>query len=109
MLVLVLLLLVVGFVVYLDRSLNRVDALTGYSGRIADTPGTNWLLVGSDSRAGLSEDQESELSTGSAQDAGGQRTDTIMLLHIPSGSGPSTLVSIPRDSYLPIPGKGPTR
>jgi LCP family protein required for cell wall assembly len=103
---LVLVLLVVGFAVYLDRSLNRVDALADYPGRLGDTPGTNWLIVGSDSRAGLDTEQQAQLSTGSAQDAGGQRTDTIMLLHVPSGGGPSTLVSIPRDSYLPIPGYG---
>lgn len=102
-LLLVLLLLVVGFAVYLDRSLNRTDALADYPGRVADTPGTNWLLVGSDSRAGLSTDQQAELATG---DAGGSRTDTVMVLHVPEGSGASTLISIPRDSYLPIPGNG---
>ena len=34
--------------------------------------------------------------------AEGQRTDTIMLLH--TGSGPNLLMSIPRDSLVPIPG-----
>jgi LCP family protein required for cell wall assembly len=36
---------------------------------------------------------------------GGHRSDTVMLLHIPS-SGPSVLVSLPRDSYVGIPGFG---
>jgi LCP family protein required for cell wall assembly len=104
----VLLLLVVGFALYVDQSLNRVAALTDYPGRIADTPGTNWLIVGSDSRAGLTSDQESQLSTGDVAGASGQRTDTIMLLHIPAlgGSGKPTLVSLPRDSAVPIPGQG---
>lgn len=105
-LLLVLVLLLGGFVVYLDQSLGRTDALVDYPGRVADTPGSNWLLVGSDSREGLDAQQQADLSTGSAQDAGGQRTDTIMVLHVPQGGGASTLVSIPRDSYLPIPGYG---
>lgn len=101
--VLVLLLLAVGSVLYLDRSLNRVDALADYPGRVADTPGTTWLLVGSDSRTGLTPEQEQQLSTGGELDS--QRTDTIMIVHIPR-SGKPTMVSIPRDSYVPIPDYG---
>ncbi len=89
---------------YLDTTLGRIDALADYPGRVADTPGTNWLLVGSDSRIGLTPEQEHELSTGG--DTGGGRTDTIMIVHVPSGGGPATMVSIPRDSYVPIPGYG---
>ncbi|MGM1059961.1 LCP family protein [Saccharothrix sp. Mg75] len=97
----VLLALGIGMWVYVDSSLRRIDALGDYEGRPADTPGTNWLLVGSDARDDLTEEQKAALATG---DAGGRRTDTIMLLHIPEGSGKATLVSIPRDSYVDIPG-----
>ncbi len=38
--------------IYLDQSLHRIDALGDYSGRPAQTAGTNWLLAGSDSREG---------------------------------------------------------
>jgi LCP family protein required for cell wall assembly len=69
--------------------------------RPADQPGTTYLMVGSDSRADLSEDERKDLSTGNAS---GGRTDTIMLLH--TGSGPNVLVSIPRDSIVDIPGHG---
>ncbi|TJZ73271.1 LytR family transcriptional regulator [Rhodococcus oryzae] len=98
-----LLVLVGGSVVYLDRGLNRIDALADYPGRIGDTPGTNWLLVGSDSRTGLTPEQEQELATGGELDS--KRTDTIIIVHIPK-SGKSTMVSIPRDSYVTIPGWG---
>jgi LCP family protein required for cell wall assembly len=98
-----LLVLVGGSVVYLDRGLNRVDALSDYPGRIGDTPGTNWLLVGSDSRAGMTPEEEAALATGG--DTGNGRTDTIMVVHIPK-SGAATMVSIPRDSYVSIPGEG---
>jgi LCP family protein required for cell wall assembly len=72
----------------------------------ADTPGTTYLLVGSDSREGLSDEDVDRLATGSAAEAGGRRTDTILLLHVPGGSQPPALISIPRDSYVEIPGQG---
>jgi LCP family protein required for cell wall assembly len=100
---LVLLVLLVGLAVWVDLRLQRVDALTDYAGRPAATPGTDWLIVGSDSREGLSGERRRELGTG---DAAGRRADTMMLLHIPRGTGPPTLVSLPRDSYVPIPGRG---
>jgi LCP family protein required for cell wall assembly len=82
---------------------DKVDAFPP-GNRPADTPGTNYLIVGSDSRKGLTPKQRKQLHTGN--DAG-QRTDTIMLLHV--GSGPSLLMSIPRDSAVPIPGHGTTK
>mgnify|MGYP000039916719 FL=1 len=89
-----------------ERALHRIPALTDYEGRPTAGSGTNWLLVGSDSREGLTEEQQSDLSTGG--DLGSGRTDTILLVHIPGlGSGtPATMVSIPRDSYVEIPGYG---
>ncbi len=74
------------------------------SGAVADTPGTNYLIVGSDSRAGLTAAQRKALHTGNSADIAGQRTDTILVLHSPAGGGKQTLVSIPRDSYVAIPG-----
>ena len=56
-----------------------------------DDAGTNYLVVGSDARKGLS----------------GRRTDTIMVLH--TGKGPNVLMSIPRDSIVEIPGRGTTK
>lgn len=102
-LLLVLVLAAVGAVIQLDRSLTRIPALADYAERVGDTPGTNWLLVGSDGRAGLTPEQEQELATGG--EVGPERTDTIMLVHVPK-SGKTTLVSLPRDSYVSIPGNG---
>ncbi len=84
-------------------SLNHVPALPPDS--TVSSSGTNFLLVGSDSRAGLTEEQRKKLNTG---DIEGQRTDTIMLLHVP-WVGTPTLVSIPRDSWVPIPGHDPNK
>lgn len=105
--VLVFLLVLVTALVYavvkLDGSLTRINALGDYEDRVGNTAGTNWLLVGSDSRAGLSDEEAQGLATGG--EVGDARTDTIILVHIPP-SGRTTLVSLPRDSYVGIPGYG---
>lgn len=97
---------ILGEALWLDTSLHREPVLTGYRDRPAAGRGTNWLLVGSDSRQGLTAEEQQELATGG--DIGDGRTDTILLVHIPDlgSSTPPTLVSIPRDSYVPIPGHG---
>jgi LCP family protein required for cell wall assembly len=100
---LVLVVLLVGLGVWVDSQLTRVDALPDYQGRPAATPGADWLIVGSDSRQGLDATRRRQLGTGQAA---GRRADTMMLLHIPRGTGKPTLVSLPRDSYVPIPGRG---
>ncbi|HEY4017990.1 MAG TPA: LCP family protein [Pseudonocardiaceae bacterium] len=100
---------VVGAVVlwfYLDSSFHRVNALSDYSGRPAQGTGTNWLIVGSDSRQGLTDAQAAQLHTGNASDVSGGRTDTIILLHLPDNSTKPTMVSLLRDSYVNIPGHG---
>ncbi|WP_197276236.1 LCP family protein [Corynebacterium deserti] len=95
--------LVLAFVVALwaDAKLNRVDATPAT--QVSNTAGTNWLLVGSDSRQGLTEEDVQRLGTGG--DIGVGRTDTIMILHLPT-TGEPTLLSIPRDSYVNVPGWG---
>ncbi|WP_442941902.1 LCP family glycopolymer transferase [Nocardia sp. NBC_00416] len=100
---LALIIILVYAVVKLDGSLTRIDALSDYEDRVGNTAGTNWLLVGSDSRAGLSDEQAEGLATGG--EVGDPRTDTIILVHVPP-SGRTTLVSLPRDSYVDIPGYG---
>ncbi len=97
---------VIGGGFWIDSSLHRIPALADYPERPAAAQGTTWLLVGSDSRQNLSPEQQADLATGG--DIGNGRTDTILLVHIPGigSSTPATMVSIPRDSYLPIPGYG---
>ncbi|MBB2922877.1 LCP family protein [Cellulomonas cellasea] len=83
----------IGLLVWADGKLTHVAALSGAAG----TAGTTYLLTGSDSRAdGTIEDPETT----------GQRSDTMMLLHQPV-SGPAALLSLPRDTFVEIPGQGP--
>ena len=108
----VVLLLLLAWVVFLVAvpiwavsKIEKVD-ITPAGARPADQPGTTYLIVGSDSRKGLSKSENKRLGTGGVGNVG-QRTDTIMLLH--TGSGPSMLLSIPRDSLVPVPGHGTTK
>jgi LCP family protein required for cell wall assembly len=84
---------------YLDSKLNRSVTLPAFSGQSA---GQNWLITGSDSRQGLTQQQISAYHVGDV--TGTENSDSLMLLHI--GSGKPVLISIPRDSYVDIPGYG---
>jgi LCP family protein required for cell wall assembly len=95
---------ILGGAAWFDTTLHREPVFADYPNRPGPGRGTNWLLVGSDSRQGLTPEQQRDLATGG--DIGTGRTDTILLIHVPEfGTGnPTTVVSIPRDSYVPIPG-----
>ena len=97
-LVALVLVLVIGGYFYLDSRLTRVDALVPASGVSA---GANWLISGAPGQ--VTRQQGRQLHAGVAPDP---NSDTIMLLHLPASGGPAVLVSIPRDSYVPIPGHG---
>jgi LCP family protein required for cell wall assembly len=66
--------------------------------------GLNFLIMGSDSRAGLTDAQKLALHVGHAA---GQRSDTMILMHIPENGGKAEMVSLPRDSYVTIPAHCP--
>ena len=100
-LLLLLILWLVGVPAYAWTQIARVDAAPAGQ-RPADQPGKTFLLVGSDSRAGLSKAEQKQLGTGSTD---GQRTDTIMIVYLPPGGKPA-LISVPRDSYVDIPKNG---
>ena len=74
--------------------------------RPAASKGHDYVLVGSDSREGLTRAQQKALATGSTKVSAGKRTDSIILVHVPSGGGKAAMISLPRDSYVPIPGHG---
>jgi LCP family protein required for cell wall assembly len=90
---------VAGSYFWLDGKLDKSVALPAFSGASA---GENWLIVGSDSRKGLTTQQIVQDHVGF--DFGTSDSDSLMLLHM--GTGRPVLISIPRDSYVPIPGHG---
>lgn len=75
---------------WVDGKLNKADWLT----TAADTPASTWLILGSDERDGST-------NFGGVDDVSGYRTDTILVLTKPK-SGPSSLISIPRDSLMNV-------
>jgi LCP family protein required for cell wall assembly len=103
-LLLVFVLWLIAVPAYAWTQIARVDAAPSGQ-RPADQPGKTFLLVGSDSRAGLSKAEQRRLGTGST---GGQRTDTIMLVYVPL-TGKPALISVPRDSYVDVPRNGKNR
>jgi anionic cell wall polymer biosynthesis LytR-Cps2A-Psr (LCP) family protein len=65
----------------------------------------NYLLLGSDSRAGLTPEQQQHFGTN--QDIGGSnRADTIMLVHTDPRLQKAIVLSFPRDLWVDIPGHG---
>lgn len=70
--------------------------------RPPDTGALNVLLVGSDTRAGKGNARYGQELARTA-DAGGKRTDTIILLHISPNRDKAQLISFPRDSMVQIP------
>jgi LCP family protein required for cell wall assembly len=94
----VLVVTVIGTYFWADSKLNREVDLSKVIERPEAGEGTNYLIVGSDSREGMSDEEKKDLHTGSAE---GKRTDSMMILH--TGDNGATLVSLPRDSDVEIP------
>ncbi|HET6817298.1 MAG TPA: LCP family protein [Mycobacteriales bacterium] len=102
----VLLLGTITGVVTLDHIISGIKKINPFCTDPCGRPGggvkgdLNILIVGSDSRSGLTDAQKRQLHVG--YDVG-RRSDTMILLHIPRGGGKAILVSLPRDSYVLIP------
>ncbi|POX50582.1 transcriptional regulator [Streptomyces sp. Ru71] len=88
----------VGTYFWADSKLRREVDLSKVIDRPESGKGTNYLIVGSDSREGMSKEDKKKLHTGSAE---GKRTDSMMILHV--GDNGDTLISLPRDSDVEIP------
>ncbi|MGB3442715.1 MAG: LCP family protein [Actinophytocola sp.] len=98
---------------------NRIDSFTDglTTADVIDAPpvekpadgAIDILMVGMDSRTDaqghpLSDEQLAMLSAGVSD--GEQNTDTLIMIRIPNDGGPAVGVSMPRDSYVEIPGYG---
>ncbi|WP_328317805.1 LCP family protein [Streptomyces sp. NBC_00388] len=88
----------IGTYFWADGKLRREVDLAKVIDRPGTGKGTNYLIVGSDSRDGMSAADKKKLHTGSAE---GKRTDSMIILHV--GDHGNTMVSLPRDSNVTIP------
>jgi LCP family protein required for cell wall assembly len=84
---------------YVNATVGRVDA--GVSGQHGGA--LNVLVAGVDQRAGLTPRQQAELHVGHVPST---NTDTMMLVHISADRNRVTVVSLPRDSWVDLPGHG---
>src|SRR6185437_1190584 len=96
--VLVILVAIGGSYFWLNGKLHRNVSLPQTT---ITSAGTNWLIAGSDTRDGITRSERASLHLGAA---GANASDSLMLLH--TGTGKPVLISIPRDSYVTIPGHG---
>ena len=77
-----------------DNLINRPDRASS---------AVNYLVVGSDTREGLSAAELKLLRVGSTKTAAGARSDTMMLVHISKSRDNAVIISIPRDSLVTVP------
>jgi LCP family protein required for cell wall assembly len=95
-------LVVGGAYAYFQWRLDQINRLD-VAGLTDDVPGEvmNVLLVGSDSRARLTGEEAAQAGKDQVE---GERSDTIMVLHVDPRQRRAAILSIPRDLYIPIAG-----
>lgn len=71
---------------------------------VDDGKDMNILLVGNDDRSNMTLAEVRKLKVG--RDGGSLSTDTMMIVHVPADGTKATLISLPRDAYVHIPGHG---
>jgi LCP family protein required for cell wall assembly len=86
---------------YINGHLGRVNA--GTAGTPSSGP-LNIVVAGLDERSGLTGRQQAQLHVGRNQ--GETDTDTLMLVHVPASHRSVQVISLPRDSWVNIPGHG---
>ena len=85
-------------------SINKIDVFSGIDKRPEKkSTAMNYLLVGSDTREGLSKEELKALRDGSVATAAGKRSDTMLLVHISKARDKAVMISIPRDTFALIP------
>jgi LCP family protein required for cell wall assembly len=92
----------VGYTAWRVGQVHRV-AVDGLVPAGSGSP-QNILVVGTDSRAG--ESASAAAHFGSAQQVTGQRSDVIIVVHVDPAHGKVSLLSVPRDLFVPIAGTG---
>ncbi|MEO8887989.1 MAG: LCP family protein [Jatrophihabitantaceae bacterium] len=90
----------------LNSNLNVLPIPTVTQPSKHDIDGTdqNILIAGNDDRTNMTNAEVRELKVG--RDGGSLATDTMMIVHVPANGKKATLISLPRDAYVNIPGYG---
>ena len=89
---------------HVSGKIARISVFSGLDNRPEKTSkALNYLLVGSDTREGLTKAEMKALRVGSTKTAAGGRSDTMLLVHISKKRDKAYLVSLPRDTLVTIP------
>lgn len=85
--------------------IKRVDVFKDRTERpkVVARTAVTYLIVGSDTREGLTRAEIKALKVGSTKVAAGKRSDTMLLVHISKSRDHATIVSIPRDTFVRVP------
>ncbi len=87
-----------------SSSIARIDVFNSINDRPEKTSkAENYLLVGSDTREGLTKEQIRALRVGSTATAAGGRSDTMLIIHLSKSRDRAYIISLPRDSLVVIP------
>ncbi|KQU00669.1 hypothetical protein ASG53_03180 [Sanguibacter sp. Leaf3] len=100
---------VAGYLAWVNNNIERIaDPFDDLDPAARPTPAPtepgaeatplNILVLGSDSRISAGDP--------SSWEEGGQRTDALMIVHLPADRKSAVVMSIPRDSWVPVPGHG---
>lgn len=88
----------------ISGQISRIDVFADLEARPEKVNSAlNYLVVGSDNREGLTKEQIKLLRVGGVKVAAGQRSDTMLLVHISKNRDAAYIVSLPRDSLVTIP------
>lgn len=92
----------------LDTLKSHLTTVSGLGLGGKDDGATDILMVGVDSRTDAQGNPlpQSELDMLRAGDATSTNTDTIVLIRVPNDGSSATAISIPRDSWVKVPGIG---
>ena len=84
--------------------ISRINVFGNLSDRPEKTSrALNYLVVGSDSREGLTRAEIRKLKVGSTAVAAGGRSDTMFLVHISKKRDAAFIISLPRDTLVQVP------
>lgn len=95
-----------GMLIAARETIDSVERIPGVADNFDQATASieNFLLVGSDSRAGADPTSPDASGIGTEAEVSGHRSDTIMILRRDKSTGDAALLSIPRDLWVDVPG-----
>jgi LCP family protein required for cell wall assembly len=101
---------IVGVNMFIDYKVDQIPRVSVKTAENTDAgEPANFLLIGSDTRQFETLTPEEREAYGDPGAQGGQRSDTLMIVHVEPAEKTGFLVSFPRDLVVDIPGVGQSK